>query len=260
MKNRLNGYALYLLCLLIPLAMCAQESRDCGHANVAKDRVPGYFKNLVQKVWNPPPIYESRIEKDQNHRHERWTCHQLFESGVCYSVDGVYVGYTDIGVDRYQMSVSNSNGYGESLRLPLVVKDIGPMHDSILVDKDPGYVQDSCFWIYGRPIMRYVNYHSRKGNLRLVTLDEIRREKFPELTGECRYMVNKFFVTDSPELLKFDHDFLYKVEAIDSEVLFPGTTPHFTLIRVYTYTHHNWHPSPIGGEYDGAIPSRQAYY
>lgn len=263
--NRLYDCALCITCLLVPLFSHAQGSERTlatskENANVVKNKAPAYYGDLSQKMWNQPPLHESRIEKDQNHRHERWTCHQLFESGVCYSVDGVYIGYTDIGINRYEMSVANSNGYGESLTLPFAVRDIGPMHDSILVDRDPKCRHDSCFWIYGHPIMRYVDYHSKKGILRLVSLEEIRKEKFPKLKGECRYMVNKFFVTDKPELLKFDRDFLYKVEALDSEVVFPGTRPHFTLIRVFTWTHHNWHPAPIGGEYNGDIPSRQSYY
>lgn len=59
------------------------------------------------------------------------------------------------------------------------------------------------------------------------------------------YMINKFFITKNIERYKIDMAFVYKVETLHSEDILPLKNvirKPFTIIRIFTKTHHNWHP------------------
>lgn len=71
------------------------------------------------------------------------------------------------------------------------------------------------------------------------------------------YMINKFFITKNIERYKIDKEFIYKVEALHSEDIHPLKScirKPFTIIRIFTKTHHNWHP------HDVSIGERDAIY
>ena len=59
-------------------------------------------------------------------------------------------------------------------------------------------------------------------------------------------MINKFFILRDQDLYKVDKDFIYNVEVVNlkkCDVLKRGKA--FNVIRIFTKTHHNWHPSHI---------------
>ena len=61
-------------------------------------------------------------------------------------------------------------------------------------------------------------------------------------------MINKFFITKIEDLYKIAEDFIFSVETLYSDFLYPVRPcieEEFAIIRIFTWTHHNWHPREI---------------
>ena len=103
------------------------------------------------------------------------------------------------------------------------------------------------YTIGGRRVTGIYNFTSLKGHVELLTLEEIRQKYCPMVKKPYVFMINKFFILRDQDLYKVDKDFIYNVEVVNSKdfkVL--GKMKKFTIIRIFTKTHHNWHPSLIG--------------
>ena len=99
--------------------------------------------------------------------------------------------------------------------------------------------------INGHHIHGFTNYKSNHP-VKLMTLDEIRRKRCPQMKDEkVLYMINKFFILWEWEWYKVAEDFIWRVEVLPSYMLTPiqdNICEPFTIIRIFTKTHHNWHP------------------
>lgn len=200
------------------------------------------------KFQGEPDIHESPLEKDKNHRFEGST-DISFNSilDACYTLDGEYVGPHPIGIDQYAVEITNAFNVTPGLRIPFTVYGIGIECDSLCIDMMPHQEEGKKYFIGGHDVWFFVNYKSLKGKVELMTLDEIRQKYCSGVEGPVVFMINKFFIMRQPELYKVDKDFIYKVEVVcskDIDVL--KDLGRFTIIRVFTRTHHNWHHRTLG--------------
>ena len=200
------------------------------------------------KFKGEPDIHESLEEKDRNHGFEG--CTDITINSVldaCYTLDGEYVGPFPLGIDQYAVEVTNATNVAPGLKLPFWVRGIGAERDSLYVDMIPHQEGGREYFIGGHDVSFFVNYRSLKGKVELMTLDEIRRKYCPKEEEPVVFMINKFFIMRQPDLYKVDKDFIYKVEVVhskDFDVL--KDMGAFTIIRIFTRTHHNWHQSTLG--------------
>ena len=193
------------------------------------------------------------VREDKNHADECTSDigFNEFRGSLCL-LDQQVVGPYMIGIDM------NATEY-KRLDPPFMIRGIGPNRDSLLFDSKNLLDHDKPYLINGK---RYDSFSSRistKGPVRLVTLEEVRRKYFPEVKGNCIYMINKFFILNDVELYKLDEDFIYTIEKLTSEDIASVTdipflkknlkkkkSPKFTVIRIFTKTPQNWHPIRIG--------------
>ena len=55
-------------------------------------------------------------------------------------------------------------------------------------------------------------------------------------------MINKFFITHDEDLYRIDRNFIMKVELLNSsDISALKLFPTFSIIRIFTWTFHNWH-------------------
>lgn len=201
-------------------------------ARVGKDVWP------IPYVDDEPPIRESMDEKDRNHMWEadddvRFNFSDL---DLCV-VDGECIGPREIGVDCY--ALERMHDTLSSFR----VNGLGYQDKSMEVKLDDEGEPLPAFWEGER--VRYIfRYHSTKGKLHLVSLEDVRKEFCPRVKGKCVFMINKFFILKHQELYRLDRDFILRVETEESRLLFPDLKPPFTIVRIFTRTHHNWHCVP----------------
>ncbi len=212
--------------------------------------VPNMLQSQVYD--NEPKIYERYGVKDKNHyleaiSDEQFNSHEM--TFAIYTLDGEYIGPSDIGIDLYAAKMINPKSYQEpTLTVPFMVYGIGPKRDSILVDKTlkEMWRLGKSYTVAGKEVNGIYNYTSLKGHVKLLTLDEIRKKYCPKVKEPCVFMINKFFIMNNQDLYKVDEDFIYCVEVISSkknDVL--KKMKKFTMIRIFTKTHHNWHPPLI---------------
>ena len=88
---------------------------------------------------NEPTIYEKYYgSKDENHGYEVLTDEQFNDREAVFSIytlDGEYIGPSNIGIDLYSVKMSNPKSYQEpTLTVPFMVYGIGPKRDSLYVD------------------------------------------------------------------------------------------------------------------------------
>jgi hypothetical protein len=108
--------------------------------------------------------------------------------------------------------------------------------DSIIVTQDP---RKHPVIINGVEYTRFFNATFDKA-ITLITLDEIKEMYFPDVKEPYIFMVNKFFLTDDLQSYKFDKDFIFKTELIESsefEVL--KNSPPFSILRIFTKVRKN---------------------
>ncbi len=194
-----------------------------------------------RKFRRPPPIRENEIgEKDLNHSAEYMQDSDFAKDWCrCYTLNGEFVGPYAIGIDQYAYEIDNSTRSG--LRLPFTVRGIGKGNDSLVVTAESGN------YIRGHGIIMFTNFKSEHP-VKLLSLEDIRKEYCPQVEGDVLYMVNKFFILREEDLYKFAMDFIWKVEVLPSSELTPIKShikKPFTIIRIFTKTHHNWHPTYI---------------
>lgn len=168
----------------------------------------------------------------------------------CYTLNGEFIGPWGLGVDKYAYESESTHSKEHKLQKPFVIRNIGPEGDSLVVDGE--MVNDAHdgwrYAIKGHPFMGIINYKTDKA-VKLLTLSELKEKYCPEVTGPVMYMVNKFFIITDQELYKFDEDFVWKIEVLPSEELLPikdCLKSPFTIVRIFTKTRHNWHPTNIG--------------
>ena len=210
------------------------------------------YQKRMRRI-TPPPLREVELGgKDQNHAFE-WANDKDFNSfwNWCFTLDGEFVGPGGLGIDRYSVRVENAVNRPGGLRVPMTVRGIGPERDSLVVEMSPGDMSalNKSYKIRGHRISGFTNFTSDK-KIKLITLDDVRKIYCPDVEGNVLFMINKFFITQNIDLYKLDKDFIYKVEKLSSEDLCPikdNIKEDFTIIRIFTRTHHNWHQSTVGG-------------
>ena len=199
-----------------------------------------------------PIVRERQGIEDKNHHLEVLTDEEFNETErvfFIYTLDGEYIGPSNIGIDLYTVKMVNPKSYQEpQLTVPFTVYGIGSKRDSLFVDKTLEEMSriGRSYTIAGENVTGIYNYTSLKGHVKLLSLDEIRQKYCPKIKGPYIFMINKFFIMKNQELYKIDEDFIYNVEIVNSKdfkVL--GKMKKFTIIRIFTRTHHNWHPSHI---------------
>ncbi|MBO5741897.1 MAG: hypothetical protein J6Q43_02755 [Bacteroidaceae bacterium] len=129
----------------------------------------------------------------------------------------------DFPCPHIEKNVGDLNHQNESLSDIKFNKKSEKISEIIISDRYKRYVSDEVI-----PLSEVQNYFCAKLDNR------------PLL-----YMVNKFFITKNIERYKIDKKFIYKVEALHSEDIHPLKNiiqKPFTIIRIFTKTHHNWHP------------------
>ena len=218
------------LALLIPILLSAQTP----------------FQIWAQKQL-PPEIHETIDKKDKNHEYEYIDDYGFNDKEwwyKCYSIDGEYIGPNPIGIDRYAVETIDSVTHGKSADVPFMVRGIGPKRDSMWVDMN---LEKKKYKIAGHKIWYIQNFRSLKGKVKLLTLDEVRQKYAPKVKGPVVYMINKFFIMQDVELYKIDKDFIFEVQMVNSkDIEALKKMKKFTIIRIYTRTHHNWHQNFIG--------------
>ena len=247
---------LVLLCILAcPVPMAGASPRDAE----SRGKVQNAWKKAGGKegsvgTWekgrrkSPPQNHETELwSKDGNHRFE-YLSDSAFNNSPrgCYMVDGIYIGPYDIGVDVYSMKRRVLHSPAD---FPVTVRGIGHEGDSLVLDVPPGeWAAREKQWpsIRGQEIASICNYESEGVKVDLASLEEIRRDYFPNAEEPVVYMVNKFLITKDEDLYRVDRNFIHKVEMLESEHIAPlATGPHFCIIRIFTCTAHNWHPGTV---------------
>ncbi len=197
-----------------------------------------------------PIVREGQGVEDKNHYMEALTDEEFNETErvfFIYTLDGEYIGPSNIGIDLYTVKMTNPKSYQEpQLTVPFTIYGIGPQRDSIFVEKTLEEMRSigRNYTVAGENVNGIYNYTSLKGHVKLLSLEEIRRKYCPKVKGPHIFMINKFFIMKNQELYKVDEDFIYYVEVVNSKdfkVL--KKMKKFTIIRIFTKTHHNWHPS-----------------
>lgn len=129
-----------------------------------------------------------------------------------------------------------------------MVHGIGPENATFTVNHPKGEWKHLRFVVNGNRWNGFRNYKSDHP-VRLMTLEEIRKEYCPKVKeGKVLYMINKFFILRDVEYYKVAQEFIWRVEVLPSEYLTPiedNIKEPFTIIRIFTKTHHNWHPTYI---------------
>ena len=204
--------------------------------------------NVAAQFEDEPEIHEDIMGKDANHKYESLGDKDLSHLGFCYTLDGEYVGPVPIGINLYEAEVVNAPNINNGLKVPFTIHGIGRNRDSLVVDMLPRIKEEkgNPYMIGGRKISVFINYKSLKGKVNLLTLDEVRHTYCPNEKGPFIFMINKFFIMRQPELYKIDKDFIYRVEILHSKDFTAfKKRKNFTIIRIFTKTHHNWHQSQI---------------
>lgn len=210
------------------------------------------------KYKDEPDIHESLKEKDRNHADETFSDNTFNYNPFpwCCTLDGEYVGPHAIGIDLYaaERIPDSTRLTPEGQKFPYMIHGIGPDRDSLLVYKRPYELkkEDGKYYIIGgERIDVFINYKSLKGPVKLITLEDVRQKYCPEVEGRYLFMINKFFIMHNQELYKLDKDFIYKVELVKSKDIDAlKELDEFTIIRIFTRTHHNWHKRHMGGADD----------
>ena len=71
--------------------------------------------------------------------------------------------------------------------------------------------------------------------IKFITLDEIRKQYHPEVSGPVVYMINKFFITKDAESYKLDKEFIEKCDILPStEFELLKDQKAFSIIRIFT--------------------------
>lgn len=219
-------------------AMLIDRLSDICHDSICRSARVGRDVWPVPYADDEPPIRETSDGKDMNHMQERDDDVRFnFSDLNLFVVDGECVGPNLIGVDYYVL---------ERVRDTLStfrVNGLGLQNEFVDVRLDAEGCLLPTFWA-NEQVGYIFRYKSTKGKLHLLTLDDVRREFCPQTKGKCVFMINKFFILSHQELYRLDHDFILRVDTEDSRLLFPELTPHFTIVRIFTRTHHNWHSTP----------------
>lgn len=265
LKNNMLGFIIFSLSLLSSLAVEAQKApheRDfptrrearrmmklIKRADYQEDYVRQWYKRQKRE---PPKDWGKEVKrKDENHKFEYLTDKDFNDNARgCYMVDGVYIGPYDIGINCCSMRRKVLDSDSD---FPFTIRSIGKDKDSLVLDVPLGEwsekEEEEC-WpsIRGKEISYICNYESEGRNIELISLDDLRKERFPHLDAPVIYTINKFFITHDEDLYKLDKNFIYRVELITSEQIptLGKAYPHFAIIRIYTHTAHNWHQGIIG--------------
>lgn len=229
---------MFLSLLLLPLGAAGQnEGKLFKRPRTAKESM---------EFCRPPVIRETdAYGKDRNHESE-WMSDIRFNLRwlpICYTLNGEYVGPSPLGIDLYAYEE-------EKLSLPYVVRGIGPANATLTVNYTNEELEEKGlhYYILGDMLGGFINYKSDHP-VRLMTLDEIRKEYCPKVKeGKVLYMINKFFILLDVEYYKVAQEFIWGVEVLPSEYLTPiedNIKEPFTIIRIFTKTHHNWHQTYI---------------
>lgn len=168
-------------------------------------------------------------ERDKNEWMEHMSDREFNAWNIGYLLNGDFIK-NEIGIDQYKVRRE------ERLAPPYTIKNIGKKKKKIHIPLEfPGTVK-----IGETEYMEFYNFLSTEDSVRLVSLDDIRKSRFPDCKEPCVYMINKFFIFHDQGLYKIEEDFIYDVEMFYSdEVDALKKFPRFAIIRVFTRTEHN---------------------
>lgn len=168
------------------------------------------------------------VDRDLNEWIEHRTDREFNNWPMCYMLDSNFIK-SDIGLDLYKVTKKR-------IGPPLTIKNIGEKGDSVHVDVHfPDTVQIGETTYY-----EFFDYHLNENSAKLVSLESLRKEFFPNVNTPCVYMINKFFIFKDAEMYRLDRDFVYNVEMFFSdEITVLKDLPPFAIIRVFTRTEHN---------------------
>lgn len=239
--DRNNLFTLWTV-LFVLLSQGAWGQDSIKHEEWKEFRRPRTTKERLEFM-RPPPIREDKLnDKDLNHSAEYMKDSDFGKDwSWCYSLNGEFVGPYAIGIDNYAYEIDNSTRQKGGLRMPFTIRGIGKTNDSLVVTS---WERGVSYYIRGHDICGFTNYKSEHP-VKLLSLEDIRKEYCPQVEGDVLYMVNKFFILREEDLYKFTMGFIWKVEVLPSSELAPIKShigKPFTIIRIFTKTHHNWHP------------------
>ena len=259
MDSRNNRFTEMLLLMCFCLSSLAMEAQKAPHerdfptrrearrmmklikrADHQEDYVRQWYKRQKRE---PPKDWGKEVKrKDENHRFEYLTDKDFNDNARgCYMVDGVYIGPYDIGINCCSTKKREIRiGHGK----PFTIRGIGAHNDSITInmpDSLPsGKGQTPA--IRNRDFWYVINYEDQDNKTFLVTLDEVKKALYPNLKEPILFMINKFFITHDEDLYRIDRNFIMKVELLNSsDISALKLFPTFSIIRIFTWTPHNWH-------------------
>lgn len=205
-----------------------------------QQKIKEFREHMILLQSTPPPIHNNeKCATDPNHYYEV-ASDAFFNEGnlskVCYTLNGLYLGPYDIGIDRTSLK---KRWIGTNADTSFTIHGIGKGNDSLVICKDEPKQKHA---IRGRDFYAILNYDSEGRDIKLVTLEEIKKALLPDIKAPVVYMINKFIITRDEDLYRLDRDFIMKTETISSsEILSLRSLPPFTILRIFTWTHHNWH-------------------
>ncbi len=233
---------MFLSLLLLPLGAAGQnEGKLFKRPRTGKERM---------EFSTPPKIRELDVNnKDFNHESEYKNDIKFnsYWNYTCNTLNGEFVGPYPLGIDLYAYQIESDSWNGRmEFPLPYVVRGIGPENATLTINQPTWEWRHLRFVVNGNLWKGFRNYKSDHP-VRLMTLEEIRKEYCPKVKeGKVLYMINKFFILRYVEYYKVAEEFIWKVEVLPSEYLLPiedNIKEPFTIIRIFTKTHHNWHPT-----------------
>ena len=259
MDSRNNRFTEMLLLMCFCLSSLAMEAQKAPHerdfptrrearrmmklikrADHQEDYVRQWYKRQKQ---DPPKDWGKEVKrKDENHRFEYLTDKDFNDNARgCYMVDGVYIGPYDIGINCCSTKKREIRiGHGK----PFTIRGIGANNDSITINMPDSLAsgKGQTPAIRNRDFWYVINYEGHDNKTFLVTLDEVKKALYPNLKGPILFMINKFFITHDEDLYRIDRNFIMKVELLNSsDISALKLFPTFSIIRIFTWTFHNWH-------------------
>ena len=188
-------------------------------------------------------IYPQNL--DVNEQWESMTDYRFNNFPYACMLDGIFIK-NDIGINLNDVMDSDTTEF--AMKYPFLIRGIGEKNDSLWVLSNPNELDnDDYIEVKGMRCEDLVNFISKKEKVELITLDEVRRRRYPEVDTPCVYMINKFFIMKNQDLYRLDKDFIHhseKVRSTDIDIL--KDFPPFTIIRIFTRTSHNQFSTRIG--------------
>lgn len=240
-RNNTDRYRL-IIGLLILLCICSVETAAQGWYTCQEE--VQHFREHMRLLQSTPPTDCSKTREDPNHNDEVASdtfFNKRLMSKACFTLNGTYIGPSDIGINCCSTKKREIRiGHGK----PFTIRGIGAHNDSITINMPDSLASDNGQTpaIRNRDFWYVINYEDQDNKTFLVTLDEVKKALYPNLKEPILFMINKFFITHDEDLYRIDRNFIMKVELLNSSDIYAlKLFPTFSIIRIFTWTSHNWH-------------------